>query len=100
MLVAVGLTFTGTVWRWQGGGPAAWFFVTLPEADSEALRAASKLVGPGWGMVPVRVRVGETEWETSLFPNDGRYLLPLKASVRKAEGLEEHIEVSVQLEVR
>ena len=54
----------------------------------------------GWGMVPVRVRVGKTEWKTSLWPKDGRYIVPLKANVREAEKLDEGGEVTVQLAVR
>jgi hypothetical protein len=41
----------------------------------------------GWGVIPVRVRIGETGFETSLFPKDGGYLVPIKDIVRKAEGL-------------
>jgi uncharacterized protein DUF1905 len=26
----------------------------------------------GWGMIPVRVRIGDTEWTTSLWPEDER----------------------------
>lgn|GEM_PF-6805245 len=32
--------------------------------------------------------VGATTWTTSLIPEDGRYLLPLKAAVRAAEQIE------------
>ena len=53
----------------------------------------------GWGVIPVGVQLGQTEWTTSLFPKAGRYLLPLKDSVRKAEGLGEGDEVTVRLEV-
>ncbi|WP_230828567.1 DUF1905 domain-containing protein [Rhizobium sp. C4] len=40
----------------------------------------------GWGMVKVRATIHETSVETSIFPdkNSASYLLPLKASVRKA----------------
>jgi hypothetical protein len=51
-------------------------------------------------VIPVHVRIGKTGWQTSLFPKDGLYLVPIKASVRKAEELEEGDEVSVRLEVR
>jgi hypothetical protein len=54
----------------------------------------------GWGVIPVHVRIGGTEWQTSLFPKDGRYLVPIKASVREAENLEEGDTVTLQLEVR
>jgi hypothetical protein len=35
-----------------------------------------------------------------LFPKDDRYVVPVKASVRKAEKLEEGDTVTVRLEVR
>ena len=33
----------------------------------------------GWGVLPVHVRIRDTEWDTSLFPKDGRYIVPVKA---------------------
>lgn len=53
----------------------------------------------GWGMIPVMAQIGETRWETSLFPKDGRYLVPVKARVRKVEGLEVGDVVTVRLVV-
>lgn len=32
---------------------------------------------------------GPAPWETSLWPKDGRYVVPVKTQVRRAEGLEE-----------
>jgi hypothetical protein len=43
------------------------------------------------------VRIGETEWETSLFPKDGRYLVPLKDRIRRAEGLDTGDEITVRM---
>ena len=91
------IEFTGTIFIWKG--PAPWFFVTVPEEQSRDLQAISRFVTYGWGVIPVRVRIGKTEWTTSLFPKDGRYLVPIKASVRKAEKLEEGDNVTVQLAV-
>jgi hypothetical protein len=51
-------------------------------------------------MIPVHARIGKTGWQTSLFPKDGRYIVPIKASVRKAENLEVDDKVTVRLEVR
>ncbi|GIV84875.1 MAG: hypothetical protein KatS3mg052_1882 [Candidatus Roseilinea sp.] len=51
------------------------------------------------GRDPARVRIGGTLFTTSLFPKDGRFLVPIKAAVRKAERLTEGDEVTVQLEV-
>lgn len=46
------------------------------------------------------VRIGTTEWKTSLFPKDGGYIVPLKDAVRNAEHLDEGDRVTVRLEVR
>ncbi len=89
--------FSGTLWFWKG--PAPWYFVTVPDEQCRDLQAASRLVTYGWGMIPVRARVGGTEFRTSLFPKDDRYLLPIKASVRRTERLEEGDEVVVCLDV-
>lgn len=92
------IEFSGAIWYWRG--PAPFFFVTVPDEQSRELKAVSGFVTYGWGMVPVIARIGKTEWKTALFPKDGRYLVPLKDSVRKAEKLEEGDTVTVRLEVR
>ena len=92
------IKFDGKIIFWKG--PAPWFFVTVPAKHSRELKAISGLVTYGWGVIPVHVRVGKTEWTTSLFPKDGRYLVPIKASVRKAENLEKGDKVTLRLEVR
>lgn len=91
------LEFTGDVWYWRG--PAPFHFVTVPTEESEHLQDISRDVTYGWGMIPVRARVGDTEWETSLFPKDGRYLVPMKAAVRRAEGIDQGDVVAVGLTV-
>ena len=90
--------FSGKIWFWKG--PAPWFFVTVPEKQSLDIKAISGFVTYGWGVIPVHVRIGKTEFTTSLFPKDGRYLVPVKASVRKSEKLEEGNRVTIRLEVR
>lgn len=92
------IEFTGKIWFWKG--PASWYFVTVPAEQSADLKAVSGLVTYGWGMIPVRVRIGKTEWKTSLFPKDGCYIVPIKASFQKVENLEAGDEVTVRLEVR
>lgn len=92
------LDFTGTIIFWRG--PAPWFYVPVPAPQSAQIQAISNLVTYGWGVIPVRVRIGSTKFETSLFPKDGLYLLPLKVSVRKAEHLDLGDEVRVHLEIR
>jgi hypothetical protein len=87
--------FTGEIWYWRG--PAPWFFVTVPEQQSRDLQAIVGIVTYGWGMIPVHARIGRTEWETSLWPKDGRYIVPIKASVRQAESLEQSDKVTIHL---
>ncbi len=91
------IEFNGKIWFWKG--PAPWFFVTVPAEQSGDLKAIAGFVTYGWGVIPVRVRIGKTEFQTSLFPKHERYIVPIKASVRKAENLEEGDHVTVRLEV-
>lgn len=91
------IEFNGEIWYWRG--PAPHYFITVPDEQCRDLKAISGLVTYGWGMIPLSVRIGNTEWKTSLFPKDGRYIVPIKATVRKAENLEEGDEVTVRLEV-
>lgn len=92
------LEFRGKIWFWRG--PAPWFFVTVPEAQSHDLKAISNTVTYGWGVIPVEVQLGSTVWKTSLFPQNDLYLVPIKASVRKAENLQEDDEVFIRLSVQ
>jgi hypothetical protein len=79
------LEFSGEITYWRG--PAPWYFIRVPAAECRELHAVSAIVSYGWGVIPVRVRIGATEWDTSLFPKDGRYLVPIRADIRRAEGL-------------
>jgi hypothetical protein len=93
----VDLEFSGEVWFWKG--PSPWYFVTVPEDEAADLEQTSAFVSYGWGMIPVRVRLGGTEWSTSLFPKDGSYVVPLKAAVRRAERVEAGDVVTLKLSV-
>jgi hypothetical protein len=92
------IEFIGNILFWKG--PAPWFFVAVPEEQSRDLKAISNIVTYGWGVIPVDVRIGKTKFQTSLFPKHGLYLVPIKASVRKAENLAVGETVRVYLEVR
>jgi len=91
------IEFDGEILYWRG--PAPWYFVSVPETQSLDLKTISRFVTYGWGVIPVHAQIGKTEWETSLFPKDGRYLVPIKASVRKVEDLYVGDEVRLRLEV-
>ncbi|QIK76727.1 DUF1905 domain-containing protein [Nocardioides piscis] len=85
-------TFQAPLWRWEG--PAAWFFATLTEEASELCRDRPE-PPRGFGSVKVEATLsseaGVTTWQTSVFPDSssGRFLLPVKKSVRKQHDLDE-----------
>ena len=99
-------SFTANVWLYPGTS-AAWHFISLPKRESEIVKKEQdrrQVQGKkrrGWGAVKVRVAIGKTSWTTSIFPDkkSGTYLLPLKAGVRKKEGIaaKDAIKVSVNL---
>ena len=89
---------TGEIFYWRG--PSPFHFVRVPEPQAEALRDIAREVTYGWGMVPVDVRTGGTAWQTSLWPKDGGYLVPVKDRVRQAERLDEGDVVTLALTVR
>ena len=78
----------GPLWQWSRG---KMFFITLPEDASDEIAEATQGATRGFGSVRVEVTCGSTTWRTSLFPStsDGAYVLPMKKSVREAEGLAE-----------
>lgn len=87
--------FSGEVFEWRG--PAPFYYVAVPDEQSADIKEASSMLTYGWGVIPVLARIGDTEWETSLFPKDGRYLVPLKDMVRRAEGFGDGDTVSVRM---
>lgn len=91
------LSIRGVVWYWRG--PAPFYFVTVPEAESKEIKSIERQVTYGWGMIPVVVRIGDTEYSTALWPKDGLYIVPIKADVRRREGIDEGDEVAISLEV-
>jgi len=94
----VQVEFSGKIWYWRG--PSPYYFVTAPAEQCSKLKSVAGRVTYGWGMIPVTVRIGATEWKTSLFPKDGGYVVPLKDSVRRAEHLDAGDTVTLIIEVR
>lgn len=80
-------SFTAEVWEHEG--PAAWHFVSLPEAVADEIEATYGHQAGGFGSLRVEVTIGKTRWSTSVFPDRkrGTYVLPLKKAVRVAEQL-------------
>ncbi|WBU38560.1 DUF1905 domain-containing protein [Homoserinibacter sp. YIM 151385] len=94
--------FDAELWLWEARREA-WTFVTLPPELGEAVRDAAGARPPaGFGAVPVEVSTGTTSWRTSVFPDAARgsYVLPVKAAVRRAEGLEPGASARYRIRVR
>jgi hypothetical protein len=94
----VEIEFTGRVIEWRG--PAPYYYVPLPEEAADDVREVAAMATYGWGVIPVTVRLGDVDFETSLFPKDGGYLLPLKDAVRKPHAITVGDEVSVELTIK
>ena len=100
------ITHTGPLWRWTTpSAPAAWHFVTIDGEAGEALSGTAimrRMEGNarGFGSLKVVATIGASTFKTSVFPSkEIGWLLPVKASVRQAEGLGEGDAVVVSLEV-
>lgn len=99
------VTHTATLWRWTANNGVSWFFLTIDGDAGEALSGTAvmrKLENPGkrgWGGIKVTARIGDSEWQTSVFPqkDEDGWLLPVKAPIRKSVGLHEGGEVTVTL---
>jgi hypothetical protein len=89
------LEFSGEIIYWRG--PSPYHFVPVPEEQSAAIEHVSSMVTYGWGVIPAQVRIGATDFTTSLFPREDAYLVPVKVAVRKAERLSLGDVVTVRL---
>lgn len=92
-------TFTAALWEWPSR--TTWYFVTLSADASADIRAQPRPPRPGFGSIRVHVTLGASRWSTSIFPDSqsGCYVLPVKKSVRQAEGIEADDVVAVVVEV-
>lgn len=79
--------FEAELYEWRAD--SSWVFVTLPVDLAEDIRDM-ELPRRGFGSVKVRVRIGATEWRTSVFPDkaSGSYVLPVKKAVRTAQDVD------------
>lgn len=94
-----------TLVRWTGGGNGGtWHFATIDGEAGDALSATALMrrlegMARGFGSLKVVATIGETRFATSVFPQKGEgWLLPVKAAVRRAEGLDAGDSIEVLLE--
>ena len=89
--------FDAEIWCYSAA-KASWYFLTVPEDISHHIRfmaGSSK----GFGSVRVAATIGGSRWATSLFPDkkSGCFFLPVKAAIRRAEGVTTGDRVAVEL---
>jgi hypothetical protein len=96
LLLSLAVEAEAIHWR----GPSPYFFVPLPPAGAAQLKAVSRAVSYGWGMVPVEAEIAGHVFATALFPKDGTYYLPLKDEVRDRTGVTAGDRVALTLRVR
>ena len=87
------------IWAGEQG---AWHFAYVPKLQSAEIKKNFDKFKRGWGSFRVIAKVGRTEWLTSIFPDSrsGAYVLPIKASVRKAEGIFETDTITVEIKIQ
>lgn len=92
-------SFSAAIWLYPGA--AAWHFVSVPEGITKEIDFYYAHKKHGFGSLRVTVTIGETTWDTSIFPDKktGTYLLPLKKSVRDKEHLSAGKKVTVAIKL-
>lgn len=88
----------------EGYDPIGWVALTGAAAEAVAAHELARRLElgqrRGFGSVKVTARIGESRWQTSLFPQKtGGWFLPIKKPVRLAEGLDYGDQVDVELEL-
>ena len=93
------INVTGPLWLWSGEN-GSWHFITVPEEQSDEIRARSFANMRGFRSARVDARIDNVAWRTSVFPmKSGGYILPVKADVRRKSGIAAGDEVTVTLEL-
>lgn len=92
--------FSARLRRYPGDG-AAWHFVTLPKNVSAQMRALSVGLRNAFGTLRVIATIGASSWRTSVFfdTKADAFLLPVKAEIRRREGIGDGDTIKVTLEI-
>ena len=93
------ITVTASLWLWSGDS-GSWHFLTVPEEQSDEIRAHCLAFQRGFRSARVEASINGVTWRTSVFPlKSGGYILPVKAEVRRKAGIAAGDEVTVELEL-
>jgi hypothetical protein len=83
---------------YQADDGDAWHWVELDEDLTDVIDTFTGGPSGGWASIKVEAAIGATRWRTSIFLSDGgTYLMPIKAPVRKAEGIADGDEIELRL---
>jgi uncharacterized protein DUF1905 len=93
------ISITGPLWIWTGEN-GSWHFVTVPEEQSDEIRAHCLAAMRGFKSARVEATVNGITWRTSVFPmKSGGYFLPVKKEVRCRAAIAAGDEVTVSLDL-
>ena len=97
------LRVTGTLLGWRNEGGTLATYLRIEGRDAQTITAHelhSRILNGkrrGFGSVKVEGCIGESTFSTSVFPQDYGWFLPVKAAVRRAEGVKEGDEVTAEV---
>ncbi len=92
-------TFTARVWIYPGD--TKWHFVYVPKNIAKEIHKNFGNLSRGWGSLPVEIKIKKSKWKTSIFRDNKSqsYLLPIKASIRKKEIIQNNDDISINLKI-
>ena len=87
---SVQYSFIATFRQHSEEGNDGWCFLFMPKELAKEIRSDFRWREEGWGRMKVAVKIGESEWKTSIWfdTKHDTYLLPVKAAIRKKEKIE------------
>lgn len=89
------------MWLWGHDAYAPWHFVSVPKKETAKIREDFGKLSRGWQSLPIEIKIGKSVWKTSMFydKKSNTYLVPLKAQVRKKEGIyaDEHVTFQIKI---
>lgn len=95
--------FKEKLYLWPGEG-GNWHFLPISKESGQRIREefATKRDGKRLALVKVEVKINQSVWETSLFYStiSRSYLLPVKAEIRKLEGIQAGEKVSFSIRIK
>ena len=78
--------FDAVLWEWEARREK-WVFASLPEDISDEI-ASQPRPPSGFNSVKVQVRIGVSQWSTSIFPEKNAYVVPIKKAIRDKNGID------------